>query len=125
MPNSHKIRILSHISEYDKVGIIDLFNFIFFTSNPGNELDANFLTIYNKQTKSFDYYIQRLGGFELENESDRIKGKMWNFYLNNTKANWSFICNNNKIISVKDEIELKYESESVNHSTNAFTTQYS
>lgn len=123
IPNTYKIRILFHISDNDKEGIINLFNYIFFTSNPGNELDANFLSIYNQQTKSFDYYIQRLAGYELENEVNPNKGKMWNLYLNNSKANWTFLCNNNRIISVKDEMELKYEGESNNHSTNVFTTQ--
>lgn len=112
-----KIYLLEHIqpkvlfynSEIDKEPITDLMNAFLFTQAIDDDLDANFISIYNKYTDSFDYYIQRIGGYEIENEEEPNKGKMWNCYINKEKIDWSYECNNNRVISMNDEVELRYE----------------
>lgn len=81
-------------------------NGFLFTSSTDVDLDANFISIYND---TFDYYIQRIGGYELENEDEPNKGKMWNCYINKEKIDWTYECNNNRVISIQDEVELRYE----------------
>ncbi len=49
---------------------------------------------------------------------------MWNFYINKEKVDWTFSCDNNRIISSKDELDLKFEgeSETVNN-TNSYESK--
>ncbi len=42
--------------------IVDLMNCIFYDKSQSGLLDANFISIYNKQKGDFDYYVQRLVG---------------------------------------------------------------
>lgn len=109
IPKSENVKILFYNSAFDKEPIIDLINFFFFNSTADDELDANFISSFNRKTDSFDYYIQRLAGYEIENESEPKKGKVWNCYINKEKVDWTYMCNNNRIISAKDELELVYE----------------
>jgi hypothetical protein len=76
-----------------------------------NELDANFITIYNKKTDEFDYYIQRLFGFEMD-ESHK-----WVPYINCNKEDWTDLCQNNRILFKNDDLELKYEKETLNYAS--------
>ena len=109
IPKSENVKILFYNSAFDKEPIIDLINFFFFNSTTDDELDANFISSYNRKTDSFEYYIQRLAGYAIENEVEPKKGKMWNCYINKEKVDWTYMCNNNRIISSKDELELIYE----------------
>ena len=34
---------------------------------------------------------------------------MWNCYINKEKIDWTYVCNNNRVISMNDEVELRYE----------------
>ena len=109
LPEHIQPKVLFYNSEIDKEPIIDLMNSFLFTSAIDDDLDANFISIYNKYTDSFDYYIQRIGGYEIENEEEPNKGKMWNCYINKEKIDWTYVCNNNRVISMNDEVELRYE----------------
>lgn len=111
IPNSETIRTVTYRAKSDRVPITELINLFFFTSKTEADLDANFISVYNKKTEAFDYYIQRLAGFEIENEENPSKGKMWNFYMNSKKKDWSDICRKNKVIYYKDDLEIKYEAE--------------
>ena len=123
-PDSENVKILFHYSINDRETIINLFNSFFFSNYQEDELDANFISVYNKESDSFEYYIQRLAGYSIENEDNPKKGKMWNFYINKEKVDWTFSCNNNRIISSKDELDLKFEgeSETVNN-TNSYESK--
>ena len=109
LPEHIQPKVLFYNSEIDKEPITDLMNSFLFTSAIDGDLDANFISIYNKYTESFDYYIQRIGGYEIENEEEPNKGKMWNCYINKEKIDWTYVCNNNRVISMNDEVELRYE----------------
>ena len=109
LPEHIQPKVLFYNSEIDKEPITDLMNSFLFTSAIDDDLDANFISIYNKYTDSFDYYIQRIGGYEIENEEEPNKGKMWNCYINKEKIDWTYVCNNNRVISMNDEVELRYE----------------
>ena len=109
LPEHIQPKVLFYNSETDKEPITDLMNSFLFTSAIDDDLDANFISIYNKYTDSFDYYIQRIGGYEIENEEEPNKGKMWNCYINKEKIDWTYVCNNNRVISMNDEVELRYE----------------
>ena len=109
LPEHIQPKVLFYNSEIDKEPITDLMNSFLFTSAIDDDLDANFISIYNKYTDSFDYYIQRIGGYEIENEEEPNKGKMWNCYINKEKIEWTYVCNNNRVISMNDEVELRYE----------------
>jgi len=73
-------------------------------------LDANFISIYNPDKKDFDYFIQRLIGIEISNSEKPAMGKLWVPYVNARKEDWSYLCENNRIIQKDDEIVFKYES---------------
>ena len=112
IPDSDNVKVLFHNSINDREAITNLFNSFFFSNYQDDELDANFISIYNPETDTFEYYIQRIAGYSIENEDFPRKGKMWNFYINKEKVDWTFCCDNNRIISSKDELDLKYEGES-------------
>lgn len=112
LPEHIQPKVLFYNSEIDKEPITDLMNAFLFTQAIDDDLDANFISIYNKYTDSFDYYIQRIGGYEIENEEEPNKGKMWNCYINKEKIDWTYECNNNRVISMNDEVELRYEEGS-------------
>lgn len=58
----------------------------------GRKFDANFISVFNPDRNEFEYFIQRLGGKEIENESKPWTGKIWVPYINGIKEDWSFIC---------------------------------
>lgn len=109
IPNSDSFRMITHSARRDRIPITELINLFFFTSKTESDLDANFISVYNKKTEAFDYYIQRIAGFEMENEDNPSQGKMWFFYLNNEKTDWTQICRDNKVIHYKDDLELRYD----------------
>ncbi len=48
-------------------------------------------------------------GLELENEAEPFVGKVWVPYINNKRENWSFLCENNRIVAKEDEIVWRFE----------------
>ena len=76
IPDSENVKVLFHNSINDRETIINLFNSFFFSNYQEDELDANFISVYNKESDSFEYYIQRLAGYSIENEDNPKKGKM-------------------------------------------------
>lgn len=123
IPDTDNIKILFYNSPFDKEPIIDLINFFFFNHSSDEELDANFISVYNRLTDTFEYYIQRLAGYEIENETNPLKGKCWNCYINKKKVPWTFLCTNNRIISSKDELDLVYECNEDDQSSKMYGTK--
>ena len=113
IPQNINFKELAYYSSNEKENIIDLVNYFFF--NSGNEIseemDANFISEYEPTTDTFHYYIQRLLGYEIDEEKKETSPK-WNLYINNKKIDLSEAVNNNLMISKKDKLELKYEKES-------------
>jgi len=75
----------------------------------GNKFDANFIALMNEKKGDFDYYVQRLMGLQIENEENPISGKIWVPYINNKREDWSFLCENNRIVAKEDEIVWRFE----------------
>ena len=109
IPDSEKIIILMLENEKESLMLSDLINLACFNSKYSSELDGNFITIYNKLKDEYDYFIERLVGFRIENEKEPYHGKIWVPYINKMKEDWSFICQNNRLVTKQDDIELKYE----------------
>ena len=83
--------------------LMHLMNCMAFESGEkGRKFDANFISHFNSKTKEFEYYIQRLAGKEIENDANPCSGKIWVPYLNNRREDWSYLCENNRIVSKKD-----------------------
>lgn len=78
-------------------------------SEKGNKFDANFIAIMNKDKGIFDYYVQRLLGVGVENEEEPTIGKIWVPYINNKREDWSYLCENNRIIAKEDDIIWRFE----------------
>ena len=83
-------------------------NLISFDGQQESQLDANFISQYNKEKEEFDYYVQRLVGVDMENEEYPQRGKNWVPYINGKREDWSFICQNNRIVGKSDQIVWKY-----------------
>ena len=109
VPDSDIVKLICYKSTRDKEPFIDLVNYFFFGTSSDPKLDPNFISVYQEQKDCFEYYIQRLAGYTLENEENPEQGKMWILYINGIKVNLSFVCENNRVISFTDELELKYE----------------
>ena len=75
----------------------------------GRKFDANFISIFNKDRNEFEYYIQRLCGKEIDNEENPKLGRHWVPYINGKREDWSYICENNRIVAKEDEIVFKLE----------------
>ena len=56
----------THETESEEVPLIQVMNSIAFSS-ADSLFDANFISILDPAKNSFDYYIQRLVGHEIEN----------------------------------------------------------
>jgi hypothetical protein len=69
------------------------------------ELDANFISVYNKKIDEFDYYVERLCGYEMDDKH------LWVPYINSVKENWTDICQNNRIVFKSDDIEFRYQEK--------------
>ncbi|CDW86786.1 UNKNOWN [Stylonychia lemnae] len=101
----------SYQTENDELPIMQIMNGIAFDeTEKGNKFDANFIAIMNEKKGDFDYYVQRLMGLAIENEDAPVDGKIWVPYINNKREDWSFLCENNRIIAKEDEIVWRYEN---------------
>lgn len=109
VPESDKVKIILFEGKRTSMLLSDVLNSAFFCTDQSEDLDANFISRYNKEKDKFDYYIERLLGFGMENPEEPEKGKVWTCYINNKKENWSMLCELNRIVHKEDEIEFKYE----------------
>ena len=48
-------------------------------------------------------------GVPIENEKNPNKGKIWVPYINEVKENWSYICDNHRMVSRQDDLVWRYE----------------
>ena len=109
-PENENYKELAYYSSNDKENITDLVNYFFFNngSDISEEMDANFISEYEPKTDTFHYYIQRLLGYEIDEEKKETSPK-WNLYINHKLIDLSDAVNNNLMIYKKDKLELKFE----------------
>ncbi len=48
-------------------------------------------------------------GVEISNEGQPALGRIWVPYVNAQREDWSYICENNRVVSPDDEIVFRYE----------------
>lgn len=109
LPDSYNLKIIKFEGKTDYMLLDELFNKCLFCGTHAEELDANFISVYNDLKDEFDYFIQRLYGYEIEIEENPIQGNIWVIYINRIKYNFSLLCGNSRIVKKDDDIELKYE----------------
>jgi hypothetical protein len=112
-----KTEEFSYKSEFNEILLTALMNILAFDADVGTKLDANFISIFNPSKNDFDYFVERLLGISLQNEDNPPKGKIWVPYINAKREDWSFLCENNRIVNKNDSIVwrlemLGYDSES-------------
>lgn len=96
--------------EDEELPLIQVMNAIAFDpGEKGRKFDANFISVFNEERKEFEYFIQRLTGKEIENEAMPLLGKLWVPYINGRREDWSYICENNRIVAKEDEIIFRFE----------------
>jgi len=105
IPNSERSKELIIEDVKENLLVSELMNMACFNSKYMTELDANFISIYNKDSDEFDYHIQRLCGFEM-NETH-----LWVPYINCVREDWTDICQNNRILFKNDDLEFRYEKD--------------
>ncbi len=108
LPKSERIKILYYEAPMDHMSIIELFNSLFFCSQWAEEVDANFVSNYNSDKDQFDYKIQRLVGYEFDEEEPE-RSQVWSVYINEKMESPSNLFGENRIVNKTDVIELKYE----------------
>ena len=69
----------------ENILLSELMNGACFNSKYMTELDANFISVYNKKKDEFDYFIQRVCGYEMDERH------IWIPYINNTREDWTEI----------------------------------
>src|SRR5574343_312156 len=68
IPNSNRVNELIIEDVKENLLVSELMNLACFNSKYMEELDANFISVYNKEKDEFDYFIQRLCGHEINNK---------------------------------------------------------
>ena len=108
IPRTDKIKLIIFEGSSDEMLMTEVINSVFFSKEYSNEIDANFITFYNPEKNEFNYYIQRLIGYEIDDNIINNE-KFWIVYINKLKYDWSFLCNKNRILRKNDEIEFRFE----------------
>lgn len=117
----HKYTIKVHATEtgnpeefsintvYLSIPLPSLMNSLAFDAEPGNTLDANFISVFRKDLEKFEYVVQRLCGVEVEDEENLQEGKAWVPYINEKSHAWNEVCEKDTEVSPGDTIEWKFE----------------
>lgn len=89
-----------HEDQFDEMPLTTLMNIIAFNEKDSAIFDANFISVHNKESDTFSYYIQRLVGIERNPKT----GKEWIIYINKAKHTWDEVCQQNIRIHPQDNI---------------------
>jgi hypothetical protein len=94
----------------EELPLVQIMNGIAFDeSEQGKKFDANFISLYNKDRDEYDYYVERLIGISIEHDNNPKAGMMWVCYINKKREEWTFLCENNRIVTKDDDILWRYE----------------
>lgn len=88
---------------------MQIMNAVAFDEEKGTKFDGNFISLFNKEKDDFEYFVQKLIGLEIESEDDPKGGKIWVPYINERREDWSFICENNRIVTKEDDVLWRFE----------------
>lgn len=120
-PRTGTVERFVYPSEFDELLLPSLMNCLAFDPEQERRADANFVSRYNRTKDDFDYFVQRLMGVEMDNEMAPESGKVWLPFINGRREDWTFICQNNRIVTKKDLVVWKFVPwEEAQHSTAEF-----
>jgi hypothetical protein len=108
IPKSDKLKLIIYEGKSEEMLLVDIINSAFFSNEYAEDIDANFISIYDKEDNEYRYYIQRLIGYEIDEENPR-RDKLWTIYINRQKYDWSYLCNYNRVLRKGDEVEFRFE----------------
>lgn len=99
------IKEFTHEDQFDEMPLTTLMNLMAFTDKDSEQIDANFISVYDKENDSFKYYIQRLFGVEL-NIEDKTE---WVISVNKAKFSWDTVCKQQLKIRPQDNLVWLYQ----------------
>lgn len=118
------IKTYDFINDSKYILFCDFMNELFFDSKCSEYLNGNFISIYNKFTDNYNYFIQRINSFEIEEENFQkiISNLMENHSTNSNNLesyllyyrNYSIDFSNITIYYVIDQY-LKYKKNKNHH----------
>lgn len=85
-PSDKRNYQFKHRCDYNEMPLPTIMNLISYNENEKNNLDANFISKYNAKDDRFEYFVQKMLGFEIENSENPKSGKLWVVYINETRA---------------------------------------
>jgi len=109
IPHSEKIKVLIVQDTRETVTLPELMNKACFDTKYSAEMDANFISKYNRQSDEYDYIIQRMCGFAVDDEENPFQRDVWVPYINEEKQDWTDICQNNRLVGKQDNVVFKFE----------------
>jgi hypothetical protein len=108
IPKTDKLKLIIYEGKNDEMLLADVINSAFFSNEYTEDIDANFISKFDKENNEYKYYIQRLIGYEIDEENPG-RDKLWAVYINKQKFDWSYLCNSNRILRKSDEVEFRFE----------------
>jgi hypothetical protein len=108
IPKTDKLKLIIYEGKSEEMLLADIINSAFFSNEYAEDIDANFISIYDSEAGEYHYYIQRLIGYEIDEENPQ-RDKVWTCYINRQKYDWSHLCNYNRVLRKGDEVEFRFE----------------
>lgn len=88
-----------------------LMNYLCFDLSQDKRMDGNFISVYNQNSDSFTYYVERLIGISIGNNRDPVSGKGWVVYVDcEKKPLWNEIVHNDLVVRFYQKIEWVYQN---------------
>jgi hypothetical protein len=72
-------------------------------------IDANFITLYSEESKTFVSYVQCLAGVEISNAKHPSTGMTWVPYINGKAFVWDKVCTTTHKVVHSDVIQWQYQ----------------
>lgn len=95
--------------QYSAMPLPSLMNLFAFDPVNSREFNANFVSIYNSESRKFQYFVQRLNGLEITNDKSPYLGRLWVPYVNDTKEDWTSVCERELQVTPEDKVEWRHE----------------
>lgn len=110
-PNTDIIEEFSYNSKHSEMSLPVLMNYLCFDLSQDKRMDGNFISVYNRASDSFTYYVERLIGISIGNNMDAVSGKGWVVYVDNHKKPlWNEIVHHDLTVKYCEKIEWIYQN---------------
>ena len=111
-PESGQTQDFTHSDDYDSITLTRLMNFLAFANDDKEKFNANFMSIYNEAAGEFEYIVERLIGFSVQEVKSPIASmtcSQWRPYINGERKEWHGVHDKEVHVSAKDEILWVFE----------------